>query len=108
MEGLQTASGCDGYKFPVMVVVTMANVHDSQVAIPMERITETRLSWRCSLMDAAYDANAIRQYIEQRGRSAIIDRNRRRSGQLCPMEKAQSDLCFRYPVHHEPFKCTGF
>jgi len=77
---------------PVTAVVTAANVHDSQVAIPMERITETRLSWRYSLMDAAYDANAIRQYIEQRGRSAIIDRNRRRSGQLCPMEKAQSDL----------------
>jgi hypothetical protein len=37
---------------PVTAVVTAANVHDSQVAIP----------------------------------------NRRRSGQLCPMEKAQSDL----------------
>ena len=73
-------------------VVTAANVHDSQVAIPMERITETLLSWRYLLMDAAYDANAIRQYIEQRGRSAIIDRNRRRSGQVYPMEKAQSDL----------------
>jgi len=63
---------------PVSVVVTGAGVHDSQVAIPLERMTETRVTHLYSLMDAAYDSEVIDSFIRQRGRVAIIDHNKRR------------------------------
>jgi hypothetical protein len=64
---------------PVSVVVTGAGVHDSQVAIPLERMTETRVTHLYSLMDAAYDSEVIDSFIRQRGRIAIIDHNKRRN-----------------------------
>jgi hypothetical protein len=41
---------------PVTAIVTGANVHDSQAAIPMEKLTEKKVQHLYSLMDAAYDA----------------------------------------------------
>ena len=41
---------------PVTAVVTGANVHDSQIAIPMEKLTERNVSHLYSLMDTAYEA----------------------------------------------------
>jgi len=64
---------------PVSVVVTGANVHDSQVAIPLERMTETRVIHLYALMDAAYDSDTIRSFIEGRDRIALIDHNKRRN-----------------------------
>jgi hypothetical protein len=64
---------------PVTAVVTGANIHDSQVAIPMEKLTERKIHHLYSLMDSAYDAQDIRTFIEGKGRVAIIDGNRRRS-----------------------------
>ncbi len=64
---------------PVSVVVTGAGVHDSQVAIPLERMTEKRVTHLYSLMDAAYDSEVIDSFIRQRGRVAIIDHNKRRN-----------------------------
>ena len=60
-------------------MVTGAGVHDSQVAIPLERMTETRVTHLYSLMDAAYDSETIHSFIQQRGRVALIDHNKRRN-----------------------------
>jgi IS5 family transposase len=76
---------------PVTAVVTGANVHDSQVAIPMEKLTERKVSHLYSLMDAAYDAQAIREYIEGKGRVAIIDGNKRRGEVGHPFDPAQKE-----------------
>jgi transposase len=62
---------------PVTAVVTGANVHDSQVAIPMEKLTERRIEYLYSLMDSAYDAKEIRTYIEAKGRVPLIEANNR-------------------------------
>lgn len=66
---------------PVSAIVTGANVHDSQVAIPLERITEQRVNHLYSLMDSAYDAKTIRDFITDNGRIPIIDPNKRRKQQ---------------------------
>lgn len=76
--------------FPITAIVTGANVHDSQVAIPMEKMTERKVSHLYSLMDAAYDAPQIRSYINGKGRVDLIDFNKRRktaSRSMSPAEK---------------------
>jgi IS5 family transposase len=77
---------------PVSACVTGANVHDSQVAIPLEKMTERRVAHLCSMADSAYDFAEHRLYISQRGRAAIIDLNNRRSPEkleLGPLEREQ-------------------
>jgi transposase len=74
---------------PVTAVVTGANVHDSQLAIAMEKLTERKIRHLYSLMDAAYDAQGIRDYIEGKGRVAIIDGNKRRGEVGHPFDPAQ-------------------
>jgi hypothetical protein len=70
---------------PLNMVTTSASLHDSQVAIPMTRITASRAISFYDLMDAAYDAGAIRQVSEEFGHVPIIDTNPR-SGEPKPME----------------------
>ena len=41
---------------PVTVVVTAASLHDSQVAIPMMKMTSERITYLYDCMDSAYDA----------------------------------------------------
>ena len=65
--------------FPLSAVITGANVHDSQVAIPMEKLTEQKVSFCYSLMDSAFDAKIIEDYIRSRGRVPIIDVNKRKN-----------------------------
>jgi hypothetical protein len=76
---------------PVTAVVTGANVHDSQLAIPMEKLTERKIHHLYSLMDSAYDAQDIRNYIEGKGRVAIIDGNKRRSEGARSFDSAQKE-----------------
>jgi len=69
---------------PVSMLVTGANVHDSQAAIPLEMMTETRVTHLYSLMDSAYDAEPIRSFITARERIPIIDHNPRRKDSRPP------------------------
>jgi len=66
---------------PITFILTGANVHDSQLAIPMEKLTSEKCTFLYSLMDAAYDANSIHSFIGSQGRVPIIDGNKRRSEQ---------------------------
>lgn len=70
---------------PINVVTTSASVHDSQLAIPMARISAGRVNILYELMDSAYDAPQIRTAIENLGHVPIIDPNPRRGG--VPEEK---------------------
>ncbi len=76
---------------PVTAVVTGANVHDSQLAIPMGKLAECTIHYLYSLMDAAYDAHDIRNYIEGKGRAAIIDGNKRRSEEARSFDAAEKE-----------------
>ena len=62
---------------PLNVLTTSASLHDSQVAIPMARITATRVISLYDLMDSAYDAEEIHQVSRELGHVALIDPNPR-------------------------------
>ena len=62
---------------PVSALVTSASVHDSQVAIPLIKLTSNKVSYLYDLMDAAYDAQRINQTSRQLGHVPIIDKNAR-------------------------------
>ncbi len=79
-------SSWNGYKlhldindngFPISALVTSASLHDSQVAIPLMKMTSNKVNYFYDLMDAAYDAKAIDEMSKQLGHVPIIDRNSR-------------------------------
>ena len=71
---------------PLNVLTTSASLHDSQVAIPMARITATRVTSLYDLMDSAYDAPQIHEVSKQLGHVALIDPNRRRGDDRPPWD----------------------
>jgi hypothetical protein len=73
--------------FPITVVTTSASLHDSQVAVPMTRLTAQRVNSLYDLMDSAYDAPVIRQASVDVGHRPIIDANKRR-GDALPFDPA--------------------
>lgn len=83
-----------GYKFnadvadggiPLSGITTSASVHDSQVAIPLMKMTASRVESFYDLMDSAYDAEPIRLTSLEMGHVPIIDHNAR-GGKALPME----------------------
>lgn len=60
-------------QIPISAVLTGASVHDSQVAIPLATITAGRVTSLYDLMDAAYDAKAIKEYSRKLGHVPIVD-----------------------------------
>jgi len=76
-------------QLPVSCVLTSASTHDSQVAIPLAKISEQRVTNLYDLMDAAYDAPAIKNKSLELGHVPIIDTNPRRDKAL--KEEIQSE-----------------
>jgi hypothetical protein len=58
---------------PLAAITTSASVHDSQVAIPLIRTAAERAPIVYDLMDAAYNAGAIRKASQDLGHVPIID-----------------------------------
>jgi len=79
------------YGLPVTALFTGANVHDSQLAIPMEQITEQRCTFLYSVMDSAYDAEIIHAFIWERNRIPIIDPHKRKNGIAYPLDPAKKE-----------------
>jgi Transposase DDE domain/Transposase domain (DUF772) len=69
---------------PVSVVLTAASLHDSQVAIPMMKMSSDRVDYLYDLMDAAYDAGPIYEVSRKLGHVPIIDKNPR-GKEIIPM-----------------------
>jgi hypothetical protein len=67
---------------PVSCILTSASVHDSQVALPLAEISQTRVTNLYDLMDAAYDAPIIREHSQSLGHVPLIDINPRRNTTL--------------------------
>ena len=76
---------------PLTVVTTSASCHDSQVAIPMMRLTASKCVSCYDLMDAAYDAASITQVSKELGHTPIIDKNVRR-GEKIPKSDADAAI----------------
>lgn len=86
---------------PVAALLTSASVHDSIVAIPLMRLSRQRVRACYQLMDAAYDAKDIREYIAGWGQKSLIDENPRRDrNKAAEMRKenlAQQKIHFTMP-----------
>lgn len=67
---------------PISCVLTSASTHDSQVAIPLAEMSFQRVTNLYDLMDAAYDAPAIKNKSLELEHVPIIDRNPRRDKAL--------------------------
>jgi hypothetical protein len=99
-----------GYKFhadigdggvPLAAATTSASVHDSQVAIPLSKLTAERVQSWYDLMDSAYDAELIRRVSRDLGHVPIIE-TIRRQGQREPMEVDRARR-FRHRTQAERF-----
>ena len=75
--------------FPVTTVLTSASLHDSQVAIPMMKLTSGKVTYLYDLMDSAYDAAPIWDVSRSLGHVPLIDKNPRR-GEVIPMAPAEA------------------
>jgi Transposase DDE domain/Transposase domain (DUF772) len=64
---------------PISGLLTSASLHDSQAAIPLAKLTATRVTNLYDLMDSAYDAPEIAQTSRDLGHVPIIDKHPRRT-----------------------------
>ncbi|MDR2053272.1 MAG: hypothetical protein LBP80_07645, partial [Treponema sp.] len=55
---------------------------------PMEQLTEMKVPFCYILMDSAYDAKTIDEFIRSRGRIPIIDPNERKDNDRPPLDPA--------------------
>ena len=62
---------------PISCILTSASVHDSQVAIPLARMTADRVTSLYDLMDRGYESEHIASYSRGLGHVPIIDRQKR-------------------------------
>jgi hypothetical protein len=83
-------------QIPISAILTGANVHDVNVAIPLMTMTAQRVTSLYDLMDTAYDAEAILQHSRSLGHVPIVKPHPRRAG------KAQSILPKVFPQKRTP------
>jgi hypothetical protein len=81
--------------FPLSAWVSGANVHDSQLAIPLEKLTSKKVKYFYSVMDSAYDAKWIHAYIRRCQRIPVIDPNMRRNKNYILLDPAKQE---RYKI----------
>lgn len=77
-NGFKLHVDVNDFSLPLSAVLTSASVHDSQVAIPLMKLTSAKVPYCYDLMDAAYDAFQIREQSKELNHVPIIDRNPRR------------------------------
>ncbi len=88
---------------PLSVVLTSASVHDSQVAIPLMKLTAAKVTSCYDLMDAAYDAAQIWEQSRELGHVPIIDCNPR-GQEIVPMAPHEA---VRYNERTSAERCNG-
>jgi transposase len=91
---------------PISALLTSANLHDSQAAVPMMALTSQRVTYLYDLMDAAYDAHAIREHSLALGHKPLIDpvqrcRIVRTKVPLRKDSRAKKTVITAEPIHRE-------
>ena len=89
---------------PISALVTSASLHDSQVAIPLIKLSSRKVTYLYDLMDAAYDAKRINQTSQQFRHVAIID-NHSRGKEVAPMEPHEAE---RYKERSSVERANGW
>jgi len=80
-------------QIPISCILTSASLHDSQAAIPLAQMTAQRVTHLYGLMDSAYDAQSIHEYIRGLGQIPIIDVHPRRDAALKEELEAEAQRC---------------
>jgi len=80
---------------PISCVLTSVSVHDSQVAIPLAKISHARVTHLYDLMDSAYDVPQIHEISRQLGHIPLIDIHPRRDKTLKEELGAEEKRCQR-------------
>jgi len=88
---------------PLSAVLTSASVHDSQVAIPLMKLTSGKVTYCYDLMDAAYDAAQIWEQSKELDHVPIIDRNPR-GKEITPMAPHETE---RYNERTASERCNS-
>lgn len=88
---------------PLSAVLTSASVHDSQVAIPLMKLTSGKVNYCYDLMDAAYDAAQLWEQSRELGHVPIIDRNPR-CKEVVPMAPHEAE---RYNERTASERCNS-
>lgn len=78
---------------PISAVLTSASTHDSQVAIPLAKMSHGRVTNLYDAMDAAYDVPQIHDMSRQLGHIPLIDVNPRRNQALKNEMAAENKRC---------------
>ena len=76
-NGFKLHLDVNDFGVPISSLLTSASVHDSQVAIPLMKVTSSKVTYCYDLMDAAYDAAQIWDQSRELGHVPIIDKNSR-------------------------------
>jgi Transposase DDE domain len=76
-NGFKLHLDVNDFGVPISALMTSASVHDSQVAIPLMKLTSSKVTYCYDLMDAAYDAVQIWEQSRELGHVPIIDKNPR-------------------------------
>jgi len=79
---------------PISALVSSASLNDSQAAIPLMKLTSSKVTYLYDLMDAAYDAKRIDEVSRHLGHVPIIDRNSR-GKEIIPMSPHEAE---RYKI----------
>jgi len=79
---------------PISCILTSASLHDSQVAIPLARMTADKVTSLYDLMDRGYESAHIEDYSRRLGHVPIIDRQMR-AGSAPPMMAPHQQTRFR-------------
>ncbi len=77
-------------QIPISCLLPSASLHDSQAAIPLATISASRATNLYDVMDAAYDAEAIREHSRSLGQVPLIDINPRNDKALAQELKAEA------------------
>jgi hypothetical protein len=80
-------------QIPISCILTSASLHDSQAAIPLAQMTAQRVTHLYDLMDSAYDAQSIHDYIRSLGQIPIIDVHPRRDQVQKAELQAEAQRC---------------
>jgi hypothetical protein len=80
---------------PISAILTSASTHDSQVAIPLAKISNERVINLYDVMDSAYDVPHIHDMSRQLGHIQLIDVHPRRDKALKDELTAEKKRCWR-------------
>lgn len=102
-NGFKLHLDVNDFGIPLSSVLTSASLHDSQVAIPLIKLTSGKVQYCYDLMDAAYDAAHIWEQSKELDHVPIIDRNSR-GKEVIPMAPHEA---VRYNERSSAERCNG-